>query len=404
MFYATSWVWTKVCSTFECKVLSKTVLSRNAVVVLTLQRPAAFKFTAGQSANLRIRDIDNFAHPFSIASSPASSSLVFIIEVAAQESWTAKLASAPPGTISTVIVSGPFGCPVTNSQDADEVLAIGTGTGVVPMLSLFARRAQHLAKLSTGALVNECDGIDLALRQMHVVPRSPEAIRAHKVQMKYRLDQLHAKGRNSAYFRSLFRRSRRQCGWLVADIISWSLALLEMSVLALALSWGNLPTGVHEQFGEYFIDTIPSCTAFFLFLYLCNFIFRAVNPAIYPRSCWTAIDLVVLIAAVATLSYWWFTDRDSYLRPTGVQQICRTLFSLWRTAKLLLHRALNKAARPGQDKQKNLLGTKSFTMIWVTHDGNVWRWVGRGWGGGHVLDDPVQVSAAFNMILHHVSI
>jgi NAD(P)H-flavin reductase len=51
-----------------------------------------------------------------------------------------------------VIVSGPFGNPVANLQDTDAVLAIGTGTGVVPMLSLFERRANHLCNISKYAL------------------------------------------------------------------------------------------------------------------------------------------------------------------------------------------------------------------------------------------------------------
>ena len=207
LIYATSKFWTKFGSTHKCKVLSREVL--NNVVVLTVERPAAFRFEAGQSANLRIPEIDTFAHPFSIASGPKSAKLVFIIEIISAESWTGQLAYAAPEKIPYVMVSGPFGNPVANLKDTDAVLAIGTGTGVVPMLSLFERRAHHLCNVSKHALHRnngmQRDSMDKqdADAESDLQDRRRLSVCVSPMQLKFRKRKMTEQGEQNLYFKAL---------------------------------------------------------------------------------------------------------------------------------------------------------------------------------------------------------
>jgi hypothetical protein len=65
--------------------------SGSRMLILKVKRPVLFNFKPGQYAFLRLAEIDQHWHPFSIASGPDSSFLEFYIEVFPEESWTGKL-------------------------------------------------------------------------------------------------------------------------------------------------------------------------------------------------------------------------------------------------------------------------------------------------------------------------
>lgn len=379
LIYATSKFWTKFGSTYKCKVLSKEVLGN--VCILTLERPPGFHFEAGQSANLRIPEIDAFAHPFSIASGPKSSKLVFIIEIIERTSWTGKLAFAPVNLAHTedkipfVIVSGPFGNPVANLQDTDAVLAIGTGTGVVPMLSLFERRANHLCNISKYAL-------DMNTMQKERIVKKPSNLEFDQdsrkmnncmsaLQLSYREKKLTEQGQESLYFQALVRATSGHIVRFFFDFLSWVLALLEICVMGLTLSWGNLSPGAQKQFGDFFMVALPVCTLVLLVGYGVVLVFRILRPNIYQHSIWLVIDVWIFLAAVITLVYYWMLEQDSFVRPTALQQILRALFALWRAAQLMGNRALNTSMRRANTDSTDVLGTESFKLIWITRNAGI---------------------------------
>ena len=130
----------------------KIKMYENAVIRLTLEKPLRFDFSPGQYAYLRIPIIDNRNwHPFSIASSTKSDELEFIIAVCGDESsWTSKLFKLIEKSQDRqcqfsnrhmikfdVQVMGPCGTSSGNLTEYSHVVAAGTGTGIVPMLSLF---------------------------------------------------------------------------------------------------------------------------------------------------------------------------------------------------------------------------------------------------------------------------
>lgn len=137
-------------------VSSSTVVSSDGskMIILNIRRPILFSFRPGQYAYLRVRTIDVHWHPFSIASDPASSDLVFYIEVHGDRSWSEKLWKmleeenrSDINRNLDVEVMGPYGSPLANISDFSHMLAIGTGTGIVPIISLLKQQVNQLLRL-----------------------------------------------------------------------------------------------------------------------------------------------------------------------------------------------------------------------------------------------------------------
>jgi predicted ferric reductase len=119
------------------------------VVHLKISRPVAFTFRPGQYVYLRINAIDPHWHPFSIASSPNEDTLDFFIEVMSKSrtdqnnSWTQQLWALQREkgvqkieTNIVVDINGAYGTGFNEAEDYMQICAIGSGTGIVPMLSL----------------------------------------------------------------------------------------------------------------------------------------------------------------------------------------------------------------------------------------------------------------------------
>lgn len=376
LVYATSKFWTYFGSTFKCKVLNRNI--KGNVIVLNVERPRGFAFHAGQSARLRIPEIDPFAHPFSIASAPDSPHLTFVIEVSKQTnpSWTSKLAATYP---TSILVSGPFGYPVANLQDNNAVLAVGTGTGVVPMLSLFERRSNHLRTIGKRALFLSAQSrANVSHLTQHkkisLSPRKKNLDRVFTVlQLQQRLKKLASDGADSVYFRHLLRTSRGQRGRFVADGASWVLGVLEVVLLGISCSWYNLPD---FSKAEWQPQTIPALTLVVLVGYVVHLLWRITHPRIYPRDMWALVDVVFTIVAVVSLAFWvvgehYFATAHSYANPTAPQQIMRLLLGLYRIGRLLMYRALN--TRVHSTSARDILGTERFKLIWVTHEADLVR-------------------------------
>jgi len=104
------------------------------MIILRLRRPVLFHFKPGQFAQLRLKEIDNHWHPFSIASGPGSTCLEFYIEVFGEKSWTSKLWQLLQSEVTgdrriEFEVMGPYGTPLAKTQDYSHGIAVGAGTG-----------------------------------------------------------------------------------------------------------------------------------------------------------------------------------------------------------------------------------------------------------------------------------
>jgi predicted ferric reductase len=121
-------------------VSSSTVTGSNGskMIILKVRRPVLFNFRPGQYACLRLTELDQHWHPFSIASGPDSSNLEFYIEVFADKSWTGNFwrMLKPDGESSgssirqiDLEVMGPYGTSLANTNAYSHALAVGSGTG-----------------------------------------------------------------------------------------------------------------------------------------------------------------------------------------------------------------------------------------------------------------------------------
>mmetsp|Transcript_12619 Transcript_12619/g.30552 ORF Transcript_12619/g.30552 Transcript_12619/m.30552 type:complete len:911 (-) Transcript_12619:238-2970(-) len=146
---------------YTTKVVDSSVVrgsQGSKLVILKVRRPVLFNFKPGQYAYLRIGSIDHHWHPFSIASCPESSTLEFYIELVGEgKSWTNQLwkllegdrdAFEKPRTADfEVEVLGPYGTSLGKTRDFSHILAIGSGTGIVPIMSLYQQHIQSLLRL-----------------------------------------------------------------------------------------------------------------------------------------------------------------------------------------------------------------------------------------------------------------
>ncbi|KAL7532784.1 hypothetical protein ACHAXR_004839 [Thalassiosira sp. AJA248-18] len=107
--------------------------------LMKLRRPTLFRFKPGQYAFLRAPEVDRFWHPFSIASDPNSKEIEFYLEIYDTGSWTRtlnELIAKSPDENFVMELMGPYGTGLVNKKEYSHVVAIGSGTGIVPILSV----------------------------------------------------------------------------------------------------------------------------------------------------------------------------------------------------------------------------------------------------------------------------
>jgi predicted ferric reductase len=172
-YYILDRAYAHVSMSFKCIVdwsgthaLSQSNDHSERVVVLKFTRPGALRFVPGQYVYLRIPAIDGTWHPYSVGSGPMDKSLLFFIEVYQQGSWSDRLwklihetsadkaISAMPLEEIFVDVQGPFGAAVANVARFTDCVAIGAGTGVVPMLSLLRQNTDRLRLIHPDSFVD----------------------------------------------------------------------------------------------------------------------------------------------------------------------------------------------------------------------------------------------------------
>lgn len=148
-------------TTIDADINSESHANKNKAMILRIRRPALFTFKAGQYAYLRFNKIDNKNwHPFSIMSDPDSQQLEFFIGVVGDnDSWTSKLYeelkkydndNTDPGKVEFEVM-GPYGNSLGKPEDYSHVLAMGSGTGFVPVLSLLKNHMGRLLRLEPEA-------------------------------------------------------------------------------------------------------------------------------------------------------------------------------------------------------------------------------------------------------------
>ena len=384
--YLTDRIWS-LCTVTKCRVLEATPTADRTAVILRLEKPRGFSFQAGQYAQLRIPAIDMFWHPFSIGSGPDANYLTFLIQVQPgkkAEQWTRMLVtdeiiSKLRSGAAKVSVQGPYGYPVANMSTSDAVIGVGTGTGVVPMLSLLQQRCMVMSLVGKEALGN--------VKSSRVVPPKPEAVEGVTatdktnskdvsnalsfVQLKYRTRRVREQGAASVFFRSRVRAAGTQRLQLAADLGGWLLVVLETTTVGLFLSFSNLnPIALARWQG-----TVLNALALTLIVcYAFHVIYRLAHPQRFRRSLWAAFDAVLTVVTCVIFGWWTaygmfntVPTLEAITPPTVTQQVLYTTLAAFRIARLM---QANPVLRPRSHRMTNtgttnVLGAEKFELIWA---------------------------------------
>mmetsp|Transcript_22356 Transcript_22356/g.34292 ORF Transcript_22356/g.34292 Transcript_22356/m.34292 type:complete len:610 (-) Transcript_22356:311-2140(-) len=263
--------------------LAETACFGAKIIVLKIEKPTRFHFQPGQYAYLRVPSIDHQNwHPFSIASASDSSFLEFIIEVCGEDSWTEQLWQYCSDFVqdksqSRVIahsfrlrsnlivdVMGPYGSSYGHLKDYSHAIAIGSGTGIVPMISIFKQHARDLTRLNPSTYFHD------------------EEKRTMKVNKEYRV-QRRVDGSLYRKFRNIYKQ-RDQLNHSLSPNDALSLSNLSIGSLAsshqtsklrrreISFSIDNLPGGKPDADQMKAIQKAASMAAlpvYGIFLSLC---------------------------------------------------------------------------------------------------------------------------------------
>eukprot|EP00036_Acanthoecidae_sp_10tr_P019581 CAMPEP_0206303018 /NCGR_PEP_ID=MMETSP0106_2-20121207/9021_1 /ASSEMBLY_ACC=CAM_ASM_000206 /TAXON_ID=81532 /ORGANISM="Acanthoeca-like sp., Strain 10tr" /LENGTH=947 /DNA_ID=CAMNT_0053733801 /DNA_START=45 /DNA_END=2888 /DNA_ORIENTATION=+ len=368
--------WRYITQETEVVVISSHCHADGGSVTLNLLKPWWFTFVPGQYIHLQIPMFDAVWHPFSIGSSPNSNVITVIIEVVRTEGeWTDRLARAvQEGKLVSVNLRGPFGNPVgppPNSPSSANIIAIGSGTGIMPMVSLLKHRAEALGHLSVAGLARTEE--TLAERQMHanmawclghnVTPKTNEGIRHFQLlYRKHRFDAFLAGKKPMPAFVKAGAQETPSDGsvFAIAFVMLW--ACLETATTSLMLSWSNLQspatktpgmTGFLELTSILLVLPYAAVVAMWIF---CRS--RAEQgPTLY-------VHVLAVVAMSGILLAFIVYDKFDALTP--VEQAALVFLSVWRTASAWSFRRPRSSHGLASSNP-----VESFRLLWTTRSADL---------------------------------
>ena len=249
---------------YDTKLVGSSVVwgsNGSKLVILKVRRPSLFQFKSGQYAYLRVGAINNQWHPFSIASCPESSHLEFYIEVYEGKAWTKQLWDMlydESGSDKTeafdinVELIGPYGTSLCHSQTYSHILAIGAGTGVVPILSMYKEHMHNLFRLDPKKFFVELKESDRKLRR---IERAEEARKGSLIQQLSRLifrnDSSNRRPMNKAMIEMSLEETYQSATsatlHIYGTVLLSLLPVIGVTLFALMVSWSTMPITVHTS-------------------------------------------------------------------------------------------------------------------------------------------------------------
>lgn len=334
-------------------------------------------------------DIDGYWHPFSIGSGNEAPHLTFIVEVKAKGSWTARLASKEIvakllSGEATVQVRGPYGYAAAELKGADAVIGVGTGTGIVPMMSLLEERVQTMMLVGKAALAKaKLDRMGQAPAndaRAAAAPPLGDELAAKNIQLSYRLRSLISRKTASAYFERLKHNTRHEPLHVLVDVFGWILIVGEVTLIGCACSWSALSPAAKADWQGL---TAQAASAALLGCYALHLLYRLALPERYLRSLWAWVDVLITLAATVLLVIWslpgcpgTFVAPASvvggcFIAPTPLQLLVRTALALFRVWRLLQSSPLLRPTWHRAAGTPNTLGAEKYQMIWVCRSADV---------------------------------
>jgi predicted ferric reductase len=316
------------CRTVEATALGSGESESRKVVRLSIERPKMFIFQPGQYVFIAIKSIDVHWHPYSIASAPLDDTIDFLIEVMATskvdgtDSWTHKLwRMIKAGDKPIVSIVGPYGTGFNDAKNQNEIVAIGSGTGIVPMLSLAKAHTRQLLKMNVAQQVKALHEKDEAQREfaenyfresksiMDILrsfvwkskaDRSEyrDAWDNHRCfrdivlrrQYAFRLAQLKKEGRNPTkkFYAAQYRKNANH---EINDLLQLFFPLMDLTAIALLISFSVNSGIITQAMREVPLWIFLGCHIYFFL----HWVYSTINTSI-----WYA-DLLIII--VSTISF-----------------------------------------------------------------------------------------------------
>jgi len=350
------------------------------LIILNVKRPALFEFNSGQYAYLRINAINNEWHPYSIASRPDSLTLQFYIEVHEGKTWTKQLWNLfyDEATLKRndaeslkIEVMGPYGSSLSRGQKYSHILAIGAGTGVVPILSMYKEHMHNLLRLDPQKYFNELIESEQKLR---LIERAEDAQRGSLAQQILRRvcqnislmpRGIAASRRNSCNHDELksndhvtfFKSATAATLPIYGTVILSSMSVIGVALFALIVSWSTISIEIYRPMAmvmKYFTIVFQACFA------LVSLFFWNADGIL------TYVDVVVVVICPFA-DWYWINICDDFrdLFPIDV-----TLFSIliW----YMIGRLWVKAVSPNQSgrfhviKNRRGLDIDQLKFVWIT--------------------------------------
>ncbi|CAK0840944.1 unnamed protein product [Prorocentrum cordatum] len=349
------------------------VTSTKSMLTLVCKKPVDFQFAPGQYAYIQIPSLDLTFHPFSIGSAPEEVVLRFYI-VVYKGQWTEKLADAiEEKTVSGVNIMGPFG-PGLDTNNFVSVSAVGTGTGIVPMMSLMRERYRRLTLMNKELLQGIQEDPEKVVRLEHMaLYEAVDHTRLIMLQYQWKLRCMRVRGTQTSMIMS--KATNRAYYHYMFDIIAHVVLLLDMCQGFWTFSWKYLN---EMEFNAKFqkVDAVQwkalevmslVCILFFLV----HRVYVWANPRVFRRSFADVLDVVAVAFMLGTHFAWAGEVPSFYIAPSSMAVLFRGSFALWRIARIY---AASQVLRMGDASSKgvehDLVKNGKFRVLWIVRGGD----------------------------------
>lgn len=363
------------------------------MIILKIERPSLFQFKPGQYLYLKLASIDTHWHPFSIASDPASKELELYIEVFSNKSWTCKLWDILESTANESLgkshatiefeIMGPCGTSLAKTEDFSHVLAVGAGTGIVPIMSLLKQHIRQLSRLSPATHLEELEENERRMQEVEIAAEArkgsffqhfirlldtrngyqelrqasrtdslQESIRNKLVQREYLL-RWREMVKNTAQIRRSARAATRS---ILGVVILSILPVIGITILGITISWNTIPIDLYYGM----IPALKVSTLFFQAMFAVAVFF------FWDSNEFEAYIDAMLCVSIPLLDKYWYGiyDTNGLLRPIDIALFSMiTIYMtvrLWYMAVKPRRRSCHSFARLGRSNIVDRL-----EVVWV---------------------------------------
>lgn len=384
------------------------------MAIIKVHRPVLFHFKPGQYCLLRVPSIDRHWHPFSIASGPDSDFLEFYIAVYGPKSWSSQLwqllgssEDKPDNRLSysdksiPIEVKGPYGTSLGGTEDFSHAIAIGGGTGIVPVLSMLKQHVHQLLRLDPNNYFAEQELLDKKIRYvsssyrheeksvchlpcsrsrknegygLDAAPHQPKQpklmmgdLRSSENQNQKResrlassirdLQEIMTDNERKMTLKDIRNQSRRARLPIIASVALLLVPVLGVTTIGLTLSWNTILIDLYP----WMIDTLKIATIVF------QSVFALIALFVHNRSEFlTYIDVAVSMVSVFADWYWFANDRWCNMNSGDLVYFSILLgYMTLRT----WYNAVRARARSWRNKVGTKLASNNFdklSFVWVT--------------------------------------